>query len=222
MYDGIIDLNHNDDIDFAKVKAKGEIAAIIHKVSEGSTFVDQHFDERRKAARSLGFLWGVYHFGTNADVGAQLKNFLAHAKIEATDFVALDYEKRTLKDGSDITMSLDQAEEFVTRLHEKLGRFPAIYGSDLLAHAAQVRPQSVLGRCHLWLAAYTTHPAPTVPSLWPKFTLWQYTDGLVGGDPKVTEGTAGPGRHGPIPGVCDRSRFADALADLQKAWPLAS
>jgi len=147
MYDGIIDLNHNDDIDFAKVKAKGEIAAIIHKVSEGSTFVDQHFDERRKAARTLGFLWGAYHFGTNADVGAQLKNFLAHAQIEATDFVALDYEKRTLKDGSDITMSLDQAEEFVTRLHEKLGRFPAIYGSDLLAHAAQVRPQSVLGRC---------------------------------------------------------------------------
>jgi lysozyme len=209
MFDGIIDINHNDNVDLAKAKAEG-VVAVIHKATEGKTFKDPKYAAQRAKADALGLLWGAYHFATNALVSQQLDNF-AHvaAPLRPHDFVALDYETNHPEGGSDITMSLAQAEDFVQQFKARFGFTPAIYGSDLLTAAAAQHPTSALKDCKLWIAQYKIEPQPSLPSLWTKFTLWQFTDGVNGDQPHKTAGVA-----------CDRNRFNGTVDDLRIAWPL--
>ena len=92
MFDGIMDISHNNEIDLAAAQSAG-IAAVIHKATEGATFQDPLYATRRAQAKQLGLLWGVYHFGTAADVNQQLQNLTQTAQLEPGDLVALDYEK---------------------------------------------------------------------------------------------------------------------------------
>jgi lysozyme len=61
MINTIVDIFHQNSIDFDRVKAAG-IVAIIHKATEGSRFKDSEYQNRRAHAKELGFLWGGYHF----------------------------------------------------------------------------------------------------------------------------------------------------------------
>src|SRR5688572_22361052 len=106
MFDGIMDINHNDDIDLPAAASAG-IVAVIHKATEGATFQDPLYATRRTQATQLGLKWGAYHFGTAANVEQQLQNFVQIAQIQAGDLVALDYETN-----SGNQMTLDQAEQF--------------------------------------------------------------------------------------------------------------
>jgi GH25 family lysozyme M1 (1,4-beta-N-acetylmuramidase) len=59
--------------------------------------------------------------------------------------------------------------------------------------------------CWLWLAQYG--PTAVVPPNWSTWTLWQYTDGNVGPEPRSVPGVGG----------CDRDQFngdENALRDL--------
>ena len=73
--DVIVDLNHDNEIDFKKIKRAG-IAAVIHKASEGATFRDEKYLPRRKLAIEAGLLWGAYHFFSSRDVYDKGDNFL--------------------------------------------------------------------------------------------------------------------------------------------------
>ena len=79
MFDGIMDISHNNTIDLAAAKDAG-IVAVIHKATEGATFQDPLYASRRAQAKQLGLLWGAYHFGTAADVSDQLQNFTQTAQ----------------------------------------------------------------------------------------------------------------------------------------------
>ena len=213
MYDGIIDLNHNDALNLAQVQAAG-ITAIIHKATEGATVQDAKYRDRRDQAAGMGFLWGTYHFATNAPVADQVNNLLTWSQITKDDddvLIALDFETNKTKSGNVITMSFAQAEEFVQRIHDQLGRWPVIYGGgDLLAVQAPQHPDTILVNCPLWYAFYTTTEGklPAIPKPWTKFTLWQYTDGEVGTEPIKTPGA-----------TCDRNRFDGTSEQLAAAWP---
>jgi len=209
MFDGIIDLNHNDAIDFDQVKAAG-ITAIIHKATEGATVQDDKYRTRRDQAKAMGcFLWGTYHFATNADVGDQVNNLLTWAEPGDTDFIALDFEPNKTRHGVNITMSFAQAEDFVQRIHAKLGRWPVIYGGgDLLGTQAPMHPDTVLVNCPLWYANYQAIATPPIPAPWTAYTLWQYTDGNSGNEPRTTPGA-----------TCDRNVFAGTADALAAAWP---
>jgi len=203
VFNGIIDLNHNDSLDLAQVQAAG-ITAIIHKATEGATVQDPMYQSRRDAARAMGFLWGTYHFATNAAVDDQISNFLTWAEPQESDFIALDYETH----GS-ITMSFAQAEQFVQTIHDKLGRWPVIYGGgDLLAQQAPQHPGTILVNCPLWYANYEEIATPPIPSPWSAYTLWQYTDGMNGNEPRATPGA-----------TCDRNVFDGTSEQLAAAWP---
>ena len=194
MFDGIIDINHNNDIDLAAAKAAG-IVAVIHKATEGATYQDPLYSTRRAQAKELGLLWGAYHFGTAASVDDQIANFLTAAALEDGDLAALDYEEN-----SGNQMSLDQAEEFVTAFMSETGWLPLIYGSNLLKGAGS---SSVLGSCKLWIADYTTASQPTLPPLFNSYTLWQFSDGTV-----LTAGAA-----------VDRDAYDGTQAELIAGWP---
>ena len=109
-------------------------------------------------------------------------------------------------------MSVAQAVAFVERIKERTGKYPGLYCSEyrlrqmLYGRSAASAHRQALANCWLWLAQYG--PKAVVPPNWPTWTLWQYTDGRIGGGPKVVEGI----------GPCDRSRFNGSEANLRKLW----
>ena len=206
MIDNIIDIFHQNPIDFQRVQAAG-VVAIIHKATEGSRFKDSEYQNRRGRAKDLGFLWGSYHFASGETVIDQVENFLSYADPQDDEMVALDFEPSS--SGPDMT--LDQAHEFVSLIRNHLGRCPVIYGGSMLREDIGSQDDPILATCPLWYARYTSAPTPIgIPhQVWSSFELWQYTDGNVGGNPQTVDGI----------GRCDRNRFGGTEDDLRTAWP---
>jgi lysozyme len=79
----------------------------------------------------------------------------------------------------------------------------AVFIKFLPAKAAQCR----LKECFLWIARYSAQ-LPQVPPAFPRFTLWQYTDGNDGPQPHRVPGV----------GRCDRDKFNGDEAGLRRLW----
>lgn len=203
-FTGTIDINHDNDIDFATVWANG-IRAIIHKGTEGLSFRDSKYHQRRKTALAMGFLWGAYHFSSGGNVGTQVRNFLDWTKPEDSDLIALDWEPSP---GPDMTFA--QAEEFCQTVKDKTGRYPVIYGGSLLREEIGQQHSAILSQCPLWYVIFREHADLIPAQVWPGgYALHQYTDGANGPQPRKT-----PGCHG-----ADRNRFNGDESALREWWP---
>ena len=198
MFNGIMDISHHNDVDLSAAKDAG-IVAVIHKATQGTTFQDPMYASRRTEAVKLGLLWGAYHFGTGDDVSQQLQNFLKTAQLGPHDLAALDYETN-----SGDQMTLAQAEQFVTMFHQQNGFYPLIYGSSLLKSVSATSP---LASCKLWIAEYVSASQPALPSCYPSFALWQFTDGNA----PTSLSTAGV--------TVDRDCFDGTEEQLIASWP---
>lgn len=199
----VIDISHHEDpVDFAKVAADG-IVAIIAKATQGTSWVDPAYARFKRGAASLKFLWGSYHFGTGADVKAQVNHYLVTAKPNDRELVCLDFEKNPT--GS--TMSLEQAREFVRLVRERTDRYPVLYGGAWLKEQLNGKSDDLLAKCPLWISQYG--PRPVLPPGWRKYALWQYTDGQAGPQPHEVDGV----------GPCDRSQYGGTITQLRRAWP---
>jgi lysozyme len=203
MIDSIIDLYHGNSVDF-KLARQGGVAAVIHKATEGAHFRDSKYLSRKAEAKALGLLWGAYHFSSGEPVPDQVENFLRHARPADDEFIALDWEASS--EGAD--MSLDQARRFVQTIHDEIGRWPCIYGGNVLRSAVGHAADPVLSHCPLWYVRYAASPIGIPTAIWPTYTLWQYTDGDVP-QPTPTPGTSG----------ADRSRYQGSLDQLKLDWP---
>ncbi|MFC3694843.1 glycoside hydrolase family 25 protein [Chenggangzhangella methanolivorans] len=204
MFDGVIDLSHHNHVaDWTAVRRAG-IVAVIHKATEGATFRDPRFRERREAARAAGLLWGSYHYSSGVEVAAQVENYLAYADPQPDELVCLDWEESTA--GAD--MSLAQAEEFVALVEARIGRPPVVYGGRHLRETLAGVEASPLARCRLWYARFSDAPRG-VPALWARWTLWQHTDGASGAEPREVDGI----------GPCDRDAFDGTEDELRARWP---
>lgn len=211
--DVIIDINHDNHFDAVKAMHAG-VRAVIHKASEGATFQDPKYRARREQARAAGLLWGAYHFSSSRPAREQADNFLAAAQWgdpavdNSKTLFCLDFEPSS--SGPDMT--LDQAHEFVSRVKDKTGRWPMVYGGNMLRDAVQAHgADPILKNCPLWYARYRNQPVGIPTDTWPHFTLWQYTDGR-----------AGPLPHA-FPGLdaTDRDCFAGTEVQLKAQWPFA-
>lgn len=209
MLDAVIDLSHYNNggvlaIDFNTVASAG-IAGVIHKVTQGTSYQDPSYAGRRLSALAAGLLWGAYHFGSAGDGAQQADFFLSVAQPANTDLLVLDLEATYDSSGQQAaSMSLAQAEAFVSRVHQQVGRWPVLYGGSYLKSLVSGTGDATLTQCALWVAEYTNASAPTLPAGWPVWTLWQYT------------------QSGSVPGISgsvDRDRFNGAtLADLIQTW----
>jgi lysozyme len=198
----IIDLSHhNGAVDLQKAKEDG-IAGVIHKATQGLTYVDPMFAANRQKAAAAGLLFGAYHFGTGADGAAQADFFLQTVQPAASDLLVLDFEENT----AGPTMTLDQARAFITRVHVATNRWPGLYGGHYLKQMLGAQDDPVLANCWLWLSQYG--PDAVIPSAWDSWTLWQYTDGSVGPSPQPVAGV----------GACDRSCYNGTVDDLMAFW----
>ncbi|WP_458764642.1 glycoside hydrolase family 25 protein [Cupriavidus basilensis] len=212
--DIILDIHHDQPFNAQEVVDAG-VVAVIHKASEGATWKDKTYLARREQALKAGLLWGAYHFSSSKPALDQLTNFL-----EAVDWknknldhsktlFCLDFEPST--SGPDMT--IDQAHEFVTKMKEVTGRWPMIYGGNMLRDSVPHHgADPILKNCPLWYARYTDTPLGIPVDTWPKFTLWQYTDGKHGPAPHAFNGME----------ALDRSCYVgpDSSA-LRNAWPFA-
>ena len=200
----VIDLSHHNTVtSFQQVKETG-VLGVIHKATEGTTFVDSQFDARRQPALAAGLLWGAYHFGVRGDAQGQADHFLDIVNPGPTDLLVLDFEPNP-REG---TMTLAEAEAFVSRVNSQVGRFPGLYsGQAFLRAQLGNRTNTILTSCFLWIARYSSQ-LPQVPTAFPTFTLWQYTDGNNGPQPHQVSGI----------GRCDRDKFNGDEAGLRRLW----
>lgn len=202
----VIDLSHyNAQINLANARQAG-IVGLIHKATQGCQFADPTYKSNLAQAKSLGFLWGAYHFATGEDAVSQANFFLQTVQPNSGILLVLDFESNT----AGPTMTLQGARDFVTRIHEVTGIWPGLYGGSYLKEQLGSEPDPVLKNCWLWLAQYG--PTAALPPGWANWTLWQYTDGHILPDPNPISGCT----------PCDRSYFCDAPAVLQSKWTSGS
>ncbi|HXP95546.1 MAG TPA: glycoside hydrolase family 25 protein [Telmatospirillum sp.] len=223
--DAVIDVSHSTTVyDFSHVRNHSNILAVLHKASEGGDWRDPLYAERRDKALAAGLLWGAYHFGTHQYSGAdQAQAFLAMAQPAPDTLMALDLELNERIPAN--TMTIDQAEAFVTVIKASTGRLPLLYTHAIWAEGKPVGRQgrslggaissrSILAECDLWLADYRSQPQ--LPSAWSGkgWRLWQY----AGEGAKAISPPGSPGRS--VAGVdrCDRNVFLGDATALVRYW----
>lgn len=190
-------------VDFARVKADG-IQAVIIKATEGMNYVDPMFHKHHRGAKNVNMKIGVYHFGTASDPIGQADDFLETVNPDANTLLVLDFERNTNPRGTQMT--LVGARKFVTYIKAKTGRWPVFYCGHFFADLMGSKNDPVFSQCPLWIAAYIR--APKIQASWNDWTLWQYTDGKFGNQPRRVDGIGG----------CDRSIFNGDQAELDAFW----
>lgn len=197
----VIDLSHYNTVtSFSDIKAAG-IVGIIHKATQGTNWSDSAYASRKQQAEAAGLWWGAYHFGINEDGAAQAQYFLSKVNPGPNDLLALDFEENPSSQ-----MTIAQAEQFVTEVFNKTGRYPGFYSDALAGKMMGNNNSAVLANCWLWRAQYGSS-APTVPPTWSTWTMWQYTS------------------SGPVNGLsapCDRDTFNGTMDQLSKLWGYTS
>lgn len=198
----VIDLSHFNSVsDFNLVKSDG-IVGIIHKATQGTNITDPKYVLHRNAALAAGLWWGAYHFAVGGDGAAQAEYFLSVVKPGPTDLLVLDFEQNT----TGHSMTLAEAEAFVTHIQQATGRWPGFYSGSYIKQLLGNNKNETLANCWFWLSEYGS--TAKVPANWPTWTMWQYTDGTVGPGPHTVNGV----------GKCDRDQFNGDMAGLSRLW----
>lgn len=198
----IVDLSHhNGNVDLQQAQASG-ILGIIHKATQGTSYVDPMYQQNRAKAAQVGLLWGAYHFGTGDDTAQQVEHFLSTVQPTQYDLLVLDFENNP----SGTSMSLEQAVAFVSEVQSRTGRWPGLYSGSAIKALLGSGHNAALAQCWFWLAEYG--PTARVPANWPTWTMWQYTDGTIGPEPHSVPGI----------GNCDRDTFNGSEEQLRKLW----
>lgn len=197
----VVDLSHHNTVrDLSQTRAAGAIG-VIHKATEGKSYTDPAFAILRSLSASHGLLWASYHFLHHGDIAAQMGHYLDVAKPAKDERVCIDYEQ------TDCT--LDDLHAAVSYLRSRAPNNPiTVYGGNLLKEHLGDRRDDLLAETSLWIAQYTSKDAPAWPTAtWPAWSLWQYSDGQFGGDPKS------------VPGIdrCDCNAF-NGTEDECRAW----
>lgn len=184
----VIDLSHHNTVsDFAAIKSAG-VLGVIHKATEGTAYRDSTYVFRKASCKGAGLLFASYHFFRSSDPIAQMKFFVDTVLPEPEGHrLVIDYEDPKCK-LADLVRAISWLRENVP------GAGVTIYGGNVLKdHVAEhTFDYDVLRSTDLWVAHYTSSASPAWPTgIWPKWRLWQYTDGNVGGQPRLTAGVSG-------------------------------
>jgi lysozyme len=175
----VIDISDDQGtIDFAAVKASGQIAAVVIKATEGITLQMDRFKEYHDGFKAVGIPVGMYHFFRGNDDGeAQANNFLtAIDGYQGTVRPMVDCETQ---DGTDPTTYLQRLGKFLKKVDKTLrpGVLTMIYfkysmWTDWLGGYGGYSGHPA------WPAAYNNDADLDMTGTgWSHWTLWQYSDG---------------------------------------------
>jgi GH25 family lysozyme M1 (1,4-beta-N-acetylmuramidase) len=211
----VADLNHNNPIDLAKIKADGKVGGFIHKARQGTGFMDPLYRSRAAEVQAAGFELGAYDFATGDNVAEDVADFFDTVRPDARTSMWLDFEDNTKSQ-----MSLAHALEHLDRVDQKLGRYEGIYAGNriktLIIGATQAQ-RDFLALHPFWLCEYG--PVAKMvddnhqPLPWKKWSLWQqWADGF-GPSPPIVNG---------LERKADLSWFDGDRAALGAWWPLSA
>jgi lysozyme len=200
MKPSVIDISHWQTIDpgFEPAKAEG-ITGVIHKLTEGSSYVDDTVEARAFLAREADLLFGVYHFVRPGNMTSQAEFF-----VRTADKLSLDEDGDLLYalDHEDPGVSLDQAIVFLEAVAELTGKSPVMYSGHVLKEQLNKAVDPRIYDYRLWLAQYSS--SPELPKGYDSYWIWQYTD------------------KGQLPGIkpaVDLNQyFGDSMDDLRDEW----
>lgn len=167
----VIDLSHHNVIpkDLLPAREAG-IIGVIHKMTEGTGYVDESAKARHHLAKEAGLAFGLYHFLRPGDMAEQAEHFLKSA-IELGVF---DADTLLAADHEDPDVTLEDLMEFVTAVEEIASRSCVIYSGHVLKEQLKYEPDLDFSDYRLWLAQYADKP--TLPPGFDTCWLWQYTD----------------------------------------------
>jgi len=174
-----IDISHHQDFpDFAKVKAAGVIA-MIHKATEGSSYVDKNRTTNINNATKAGIKCCTYHWlSPDSSAQSQMEFYLKTVDPVPGERMVIDYEENgctlsQLKDA--VRVLLDDPRELQV----------TIYSGHLLKEQLNGRDAFLADNTDLWLAQYTSGTPTWSTATYPQWALWQYSesgtvDGITG------------------------------------------
>jgi GH25 family lysozyme M1 (1,4-beta-N-acetylmuramidase) len=231
----VIDAYEHNSIEWEKLITEKRVVGFINKATDGDGepwnctdpdtslevcrlkfrryFVAQElYQTRRMLAKSMGLKWGSYHLGRKGNPIAQADHYLDMAKPTDDEVMALDIEGL-----EDKWMSLEDAQKFVVRIHDKTGRWPMLYVNGSTAkHIADNRAEyRILSRLNLWYARFSPEIEGHFPKgNWDKYAIWQFS-----ATPNCNERRC-PQRVPGTPNDIDVN-VADLTPDaLRAAWPM--
>jgi len=199
----VIDIYNGDDLeakDFKTIAADG-IIGVIHKATQGTTFKDKSYKERKKMALDAGLLWGAYHFASDQKASEQLDHFLNVVGDDKDMLYALDYEPN-----KNNTMTLAQAKVFMQGMDKATGRLGVLYSGNLIKETLSA-PDAFWNKHRLWLAQYSK--SFKCPPGWDKPWLWQKTGDAIGPKPHTLIG---------LKNILDLNYWSDTDEELRKQW----
>jgi lysozyme len=201
----VIDVSHwQSTPDFSQVKAGGTIGVIL-KATEGTTYQDPTLYSRASSALKNGLLISTYHFMRTGSIHKQMDWFLKVVDPVQGELMCLDHE--------DYGVSINDLCDAVEYLKaERPDVKIAIYSGHVIKEQLGSAHNSILAEhTTLWIAQYTTAPAPSWPSgTWSQWSLWQYTD----------KGTCS-GVDGPVDSNLFNGSVKECKAWLSPAVPMA-
>jgi len=208
IYPMVVDLSHWDPAsNYNSVKGAG-IHGVIYKATEGSSYTDDTYVSQQHAAKSVGLLWGAYHFADASDVHKQINNFMRFACPDPDELFCLDWE-----DNGGNVMSAANAKTWITEVEKQLNRPNqcVIYSGNTAKEKISGKDAFFAAR-RLWLCQYTAG-TPTWQQSWDNYWLWQYTDGQNGPTPHSISGI----------GNCDINSYDRGdSTELAKEWATGS
>lgn len=203
VFDGVIDVSHNNGAIDWKAVAGGGIALAFIKATEGLRFLDPLFPANLAGARAAGLMVVPYHFLDPGDTAKQAQRFASVAGLKPGDPAMIDWETAE---------TTPDCEVFTQTIAGIIKRDPVeYYGFAKLAKA-----DPVISGLPLMLPEYpkgtTAHPYAEVVTTTPRlppgrpaarpYDFHQYTPG---------------GRVAGIAGPVDRSVWVGTAAGLA-AW----
>lgn len=153
------------------VVGAGYVFAYI-KATDGQDYVDPDFKVNWTGAAQAGLLRGAYHFFRAEDSPSVQANFFWNTvngmETGAGELpLVVDIEESMNQTNSIVLSNLTQ---FLQDLQQLSGRQPMIY---TYSNFWNTLGSAGFGSYPLWIAEYTTAPAPILPNGWTTWNFWQ-------------------------------------------------
>ena len=134
------------------------------------------YHTRRMIAKGAGLKWGAYHLGRAGNPIKQADHFIEFAQPSADEMIVIDVEDVNDKQ----FISLEDAEIFAKRIHQRLGRYPVLYTNHQTMKWISLKQNSlpILSRLKIWYARYKGDIRGVFPSgNWYRYLIWQFASG---------------------------------------------
>jgi lysozyme len=164
------------------------------RATMGATGRDEQFKRNWAEAHRAGVQRMAYHYFTNTFAAIpQLNNFLAVLGSDIGELpIVLDVEPTSGQVISDEAANTREIATWLTECEHRIGIRPIIYTNGWAWSSCTTIPDWS-ATYPLWLAQYTTAPAPKIPAPWVTAKVWQYSkSGNIGGTSPLDLNRYGP------------------------------